>query len=86
MELFHELVLPGTDIETVCSFDYTPYDSGRTSGPPEQCYPPEGGDAELNSVTINGEEIIELLTPAAIRMLTTQCEEWARHMQSAGDL
>ena len=25
---------------------YTSYDPGRTSGPPEDCYPPEGGEIE----------------------------------------
>ena len=24
----------------------TPFDPGRTSGPPEHCYPPEGGEIE----------------------------------------
>jgi len=24
----------------------TPYDVGRSSGPPEDCYPPEGGEVE----------------------------------------
>lgn len=24
----------------------TPYDPGRTYGPPENCYPPEGGELE----------------------------------------
>jgi len=26
---------------------YEPYDPGVTSGPPEHCYPPEGGDFEV---------------------------------------
>lgn len=28
----------------------TPYDPGRTSGPPEDCYPPEGGEVEIDTV------------------------------------
>lgn len=28
----------------------TPYDSGRTSGPPEDRYPPEGGEVEIDEV------------------------------------
>lgn len=28
-------------------FSCTPYDPGRSSGPPELCYPPEGGEVEV---------------------------------------
>ena len=28
-------------------YDFEPYDPGRCSGPPEDCYPPEGGYAEV---------------------------------------
>lgn len=28
----------------------TPYEPGRTSGPPESCYPPEGGEVEIDTV------------------------------------
>jgi hypothetical protein len=30
--------------------DVEPYDPGRTYGPPEKCYPPEGGYATVNEV------------------------------------
>lgn len=32
---------------TVLVTSYIPYDPGRTYGPPEQCYPPEGGEMEF---------------------------------------
>lgn len=35
---------------------YTPYNPGRTSGPPERCYPPEGGYAEIGSVDLVKED------------------------------
>lgn len=36
---------------TLCFDCYvTPYDPGRTSGPPERCYPPEGGFEECSRV------------------------------------
>jgi len=34
------------DCQTIATFEITPYDPGRTSGPPEDCYPPEGGEAD----------------------------------------
>lgn len=35
----------------------TPYDPGRTYGPPEKCYPPEGGECEIEKVELNGVEV-----------------------------
>jgi hypothetical protein len=35
----------------------TPYDPGKTSGPPEDCYPPEGGECEILKVSLDGREI-----------------------------
>ena len=51
-----------TDIETrVCGIPcivrvthWEPYDPGRTSGPPESCYPPEGGEGEWEILDRNG--------------------------------
>lgn len=47
------------DTETLYEIecDVTPYDPGYTSGPPEKCYPPEGGECEIVSVKLNGKEI-----------------------------
>lgn len=47
------------DTETIYEIecDVTPYDPGRTYGPPEKCYPPEGGECEIVSVKLNGKEI-----------------------------
>jgi hypothetical protein len=40
------------DDETEVTVEYTisPYDPGVSSGPPENCYPPEGGEVEIVSV------------------------------------
>lgn len=38
--------------EIVCNVDITPYDPGVTSGPPERCYPPEGGDVDINDIRL----------------------------------
>lgn len=41
------------------------YDPGRCSGPPEMCYPPEGGEVEDLSATLNGKEVdLETFTTA----------------------
>jgi hypothetical protein len=49
----------GSEVETVYEIecDLTPYDPGRTYGPPEKCYPPEGGDCEILSVKLLGVEV-----------------------------
>ena len=33
--------------EVTVGYTISPYDPGVLSGPPEDCYPPEGGDAEI---------------------------------------
>lgn len=52
-------IYTGDDTETIYEIecDVTPYDPGRTYGPPEKCYPPEGGECEIVSVKLNGKEI-----------------------------
>jgi len=41
----------------------TPFDPGRTSGPPEHCYPPEGGEIEWE---INPDQPIAEFIMAAV--------------------
>ena len=44
----HETTFEREDgMEVTVGYTVTPYDPGRTSGPPEDCYPPEGGEAEI---------------------------------------
>ena len=38
------------EIEATASIYTTPYDPGRFTGPPEECYPPEGGDFDLEEL------------------------------------
>ena len=42
------------EFELVIDYDINPYDPGRTSGPPEDCYPPEGGDVTDLRATLDG--------------------------------
>ena len=54
-----ELIIDGNSVEVVATiqFSTTPYDPGRISGPPEKCYPPEGGE-------IDGPTVVALVFPA----------------------
>lgn len=48
------------DIPVEVEYDSTPFIRGVTWGPPEKCYPDEGGEVDILWVTsqLNGEEII----------------------------
>ena len=50
------------DVETEYDIEasWVPYDPGKISGPPENCYPPEGGYAEDVTVKFKGVEIKEI--------------------------
>lgn len=41
--------------------DVSAYDQGRCSGPPDSCYPPEGGEVAINTITVvqTGEKLTE---------------------------
>ena len=47
-EIAVEIIIGGNSIEVVAeiSFTATPYDPGISSGPPERCYQPEGGEID----------------------------------------
>lgn len=49
----------GTEIELTVTYTITPYDPGRTYGLPEDCYPAEGGEVEIVSVTDQDGNTIE---------------------------
>jgi len=50
------LHLPGgylaEDVLVEITHSVTPFDPGCTSGPPERCYPPEGGEVELEFASL----------------------------------
>lgn len=48
------------EIEVEVEYEVSAYDPGSTYGPPEDCYPPEGGDIEELSVTRADGRAIEL--------------------------
>lgn len=45
-----ELERGSKTVEYLVKAEVSPYDPGRLSGPPENCYPPEGGEVEAKSV------------------------------------
>lgn len=45
-----ELERGSQTVEYLVKAEVSPYDPGRTSGPPEKCYPPEGGEVEAKTV------------------------------------
>lgn len=87
MELSNTFFVKDSDEPLDVMFDYTPYVAAHISGPPEDCYEAEGGEAEIISVCAeSGNDILELLQPAIIKQLTEQAECWARECQSRGEL
>jgi hypothetical protein len=44
----------GTEVMYDIECDVTPYDPGVSYGPPERCYPPEGGEVDVTSIKLQG--------------------------------
>ena len=44
----------GTEVLYDIECDVTPYDPGVCFGPPERCYPPEGGEVEILKIELQG--------------------------------
>lgn len=57
-------------------FDGTPFRPARTGGPPEKCYPAEGGEAEINSVSLAGNDLTELLSEAVMLKIQEDLTEY----------
>ena len=51
-------------VTVLCSGTYYPGSPGRYSGPPEDCYPAEPDELEIESVTVGGVDIIALVSDA----------------------
>lgn len=59
-ETYYVLTRGDEEFELVIEYDINPYDAGCVSGPPEHCYPPEGGDVTDLRATLDG-NVFELL-------------------------
>lgn len=52
----HTITRGDEDIDIDVDYEVAPYDPGRTYGPPEDCYPPEGGEITSLTAYRDGEE------------------------------
>ena len=72
-----------TRIFEVCGFDFevefeaTEYHSAQISGPPENCYPAEGGDVDIISVSLGEWDVTEILSESVMEMIQTAVEDYA---------
>ncbi len=53
----------GQELELELRGTMEPFVRGRTSGPPEDCYPDEGGSADIDGVFLGGKPWTGKLTP-----------------------
>lgn len=67
------------DSELLIEYTRTPYDPGRLSGPPEDCYPPEGGDVEIINVYAIGAGG----TRSVYAATDAQLDEWATEIEQS---
>ena len=65
------------DVEFEVEFSSTPYKPAKISGPPEQCYPAEGGEVEIESISIGDFEVSDVISDAARNTLQRMAEEAA---------
>lgn len=65
------------DVEFEVEFNSTPYKPAKISGPPEQCYPAEGGEVEIESISIGDFEVSDIISDSVRQLLQTKCEEAA---------
>ena len=71
-----------TDIDLEIDYSVTPYDPGCTYGPPEDCYPPEGG--EIDDLAIFGPDGKEF-TPTADELQKIEAHIYETHDYSGED-
>ena len=90
MILTHECFINGTDAEFFVTFEYEPYRPAKIFGPPENCYPAEGGKVDLLFAHVTTDDqafnILEILSQKTQDQLKDKCGVWAREAQSSGEL
>ena len=70
----HTITFDAFELEI--EFDYNPGDPGRTSGPPENCYPPEGEEFEITAaIMIEGRWRLDV-TSLIVSELCDGAMEW----------
>lgn len=66
-----------SDVEFEVEFEASRYKPAKTYGPPENCYPAEGGEVEIETVTVGGFEIKDFLSESTMKQLQSMAEEAA---------
>lgn len=69
------------EVELTVTYTITAYDSGVSWGPPERCYPPEGGEVEIVSVTDEDGNTIE---PTEAELKAWDTDIYEQHDFDAG--
>lgn len=64
-----------SDVELTVNFFASRPVPARTYGPPEDCYPAEGGEVELDTIYLGEWEVSSILAPAVIAHIQTTLEE-----------
>lgn len=70
------------DVEFEVEFDSSPYVQAKVSGPPEHCHPEEGGEVEIESITIGGFEVSDIISESVRDKLQSMCEEAAPELEA----
>lgn len=64
----------GYDFEV--EFEATPYEPARISGPPEYCYPAEGGDVDIISIILGDWEVTDILSEYILEKIQAAVEAY----------
>lgn len=63
-------------VDLVVEFDGTPFVPAQVSGPPESCYPCEGGEADVVGIYLDGTEVTSLLNDYVINQVNEKVVEF----------
>ena len=65
------------EVEIKFDCSVSAYDPGKLSGPPEDCYPPEGGEVEIIEVWVEGKRVDDMLADFLGERFRSEVEEKA---------